>query len=170
MDMLFVCLTPIVIMTIAIILIIIIASKKHLMTVVPNREINSFRMEALQKFRNKDFKIKEKGDKIYIEKGTFTATNIFLIQKNDKIEIYRQNSATTITWILVVVGAFFFLILALVVGIISDSNSKNFAENEILPLLTGKHFSDRICPRCKKDIPFDAEICPYCGNRLQTYI
>ena len=28
----------------------------------------------------------------------------------------------------------------------------------------------RICPDCKKNIPFDALICPYCGKKFKSYL
>jgi len=31
------------------------------------------------------------------------------------------------------------------------------------------NLSNRICPNCNKDIPFDANICPYCGKQFETY-
>jgi hypothetical protein len=30
--------------------------------------------------------------------------------------------------------------------------------------------SIRICPDCKKNIPFDALICPYCGKKFKSYL
>ena len=30
--------------------------------------------------------------------------------------------------------------------------------------------SERICPNCNKDIPMDANNCPYCGKQFETYL
>jgi len=32
-----------------------------------------------------------------------------------------------------------------------------------------KEKRDRYCPKCGRTIPFDANICPYCGNKFDDY-
>lgn len=165
------CLPIIIVLIIAVILIFYIVSKKYLLGTFPNKEVNSFRNEAIQKFTQQEFKIDDKGDKLHLENGTLTATNLFFSQNGNQVDVYRQNSATAIAWILIIIGAFFFLIAALIIGIISDSNSKNFAENTILPLLEERSYHEhRFCPTCKHEIPFDANVCPYCGRKFETYL
>jgi len=51
---------------------------------------------------------------------------------------------------------------------------KRIKSGELVPTLqestvTTGTSHDRICPNCQKAIPFDAEICPYCGKHFQMY-
>lgn len=170
-NMWILCLPIIIVLVIGVILIYYISSKKYLLASFPNKEVNSFRNESIQKFAEQGFKIDDKGDKLHLENGTMTAADLIFAQNGNQVEIYRQNSATVVAWILIIVGAIFFLILALIIGIISDSNSKNFAENTILPLLQERLYHEqRLCPSCMHEIPFDANICPYCGRKFDSFI
>jgi hypothetical protein len=165
-----ICLVVLVIFIIAFIFIIIILSKKYLLDSFPNKDASSLRQDAIRKFNNEGFRIKNKGKKLYVEKGTLTATTLYFEQKGNQVDIYRANTATPAAWILIIVGALFFIVLALIIGIISDNNSKDFAEKTILPLLKGSHYGDRICPNCARPIPFDAKICPYCAKKFESYL
>ena len=41
----------------------------------------------------------------------------------------------------------------------------------IRPPIGGKKtISDRRCPNCGRGIPFDANICPYCGKRFESFL
>jgi len=55
--------------------------------------------------------------------------------------------------------------VGIIVYIVSRSNLFGFIST--YPNLAG---SIRICPDCKKNIPFDALICPYCGKKFKSYL
>lgn len=49
---------------------------------------------------------------------------------------------------------------------------KRIRDGEIKPQVLTSVTStvpSRICPNCNKNIPFDANICPYCGKKFETY-
>jgi len=46
-------------------------------------------------------------------------------------------------------------------------------EGELKPQITestNPYDSNRICPNCQKNIPFDANVCPYCGKSFQDHL
>lgn len=48
---------------------------------------------------------------------------------------------------------------------------KRIKEGELVPIVSSNvkgPYSVRICPNCKRSIPFDANICPYCGKRFEA--
>ncbi len=48
---------------------------------------------------------------------------------------------------------------------------KRIKEGELVPQIWSsetQHIPNRICPNCNKNIPFDANICPYCGKRFEN--
>ena len=49
---------------------------------------------------------------------------------------------------------------------------KRITSGELIPISTSTKpaESDRICPNCGKAIPFDANICPYCSKKFETYL
>ncbi len=49
---------------------------------------------------------------------------------------------------------------------------KRIASGELVSIQSesGMSRSDRICPNCKRKIPFDAATCPYCGKQFQNYL
>ena len=49
---------------------------------------------------------------------------------------------------------------------------KRIISGELIPISTSTKpaESDRICPNCGKAIPFDANICPYCSKKFETYL
>jgi len=51
---------------------------------------------------------------------------------------------------------------------------KRITSGELVPAIQEATISsnashDRLCPNCQRQIPFDAEICPYCGKHFQMY-
>jgi len=49
---------------------------------------------------------------------------------------------------------------------------KRIKDGEIIPQVLTSVTStvpSRICPSCNKTIPFDANMCPYCGKKFETY-
>lgn len=133
--------------------------KRYLIGEFLNEELNSFRQNAIKIFNQQGYKVDDKGEKLYVEKRTFTATGLYFKQNGNQVDVYRTNTATPVAWIVFIIAAFFFLIGAIIVGFISESNSKSFAEEEILPLLKSK-----VCLKCSRLAPKDASICPYCAN------
>jgi uncharacterized Zn-finger protein len=103
-------------------------------------------------------------------KSTFTATGLIFKQKDHQVEIYRFLFATSTAWILTVLGAFLFTLGAIIVGAIVDDNSVKFTNNILLPLLEGHPRGKRRCPNCGRLIPFDANLCPYCGKKFESSI
>ena len=49
---------------------------------------------------------------------------------------------------------------------------RRIASGELVPvsLETKSVESDRRCPNCSRSIPMDAQLCPYCGKRFETYL
>ncbi|UCF11905.1 MAG: zinc ribbon domain-containing protein [Thermoplasmatales archaeon] len=49
---------------------------------------------------------------------------------------------------------------------------KRITSGELVPIsiATKSAEPDRICPNCGKAIPFDANICPYCSKKFETYL
>ena len=156
-----ICLPIFLLLAFAILIIAYSVYKKYLLCVFPNEELNSFRQNAIKTFQEQGFIVIDKGEKLYVEKGTFTATGLYFKQNGNQVDVYRTNTATTLAWIAFIIGAIFFVIGAIIVGYISESNSKSFAEETIVPLLKNIR-----CSNCGRLIPKDARICPYCENKL----
>ncbi len=147
---------------IAVIVVIILISKKYKLATFSNRDLTYFEQNALTTFRNSGYKIVDKKKGYHIEKGPFTSTGIIFEQNGSDVVVYRYSSSTNITLILIVVGIFTFGLLAIVVGIFSEYNTNKFAKKEIKPLLERKK-SGQLCKNCGKIIPEYGKVCPYCG-------
>jgi len=156
-----ICLPVIFLIGLTIILIIYSTSKKYLIDIFQNEEVSNFRQKTINILCEQSYKIKEKKEKIYVESGSLTATSLYFKQKDNNIEFYRTNTATPTAWILFVIGIFTALIVSIIIGILSETNSKNFAEKTILPLLKNKR-----CSNCGRSNPYDGRICSYCGKNL----
>ena len=159
-----ICLPIFLLLAFAILIIAYSVYKKYLIGVFPNETVDSFRQKAIQKFQEQGYKVNEKGEKLYVEKGTFTATGLYFKQNDQQVDMYRTNTATPIAWVVFIIGAIFFVIGAIIVGFISESNSKSFAEETILPLLKNKR-----CSNCGRSIPSDYVVCAYCGKKLNQF-
>jgi hypothetical protein len=158
-----ICLPIFLLLAFSILIIAYSVYKKYILCVFPNEELKSFRQNAINKIQEQGYKINDKGEKLYVEKGTFTATGLYFKQNGNQVDVYRTNTATTVAWIAFILGAIFFLIGAIIVGFISESNSKSFAEETIRPLLNNIR-----CSNCGRLIPKDSRICPYCAKKFDV--
>ena len=141
-------------------------SKKHLLDTFPNEEVSAFRNKAVNMFQNEGYKVREKGEKVIIEKGSLTSAGLYFKQNGLQVDVYRFSTATALAWILIAFGIVLMGIVTLIIAVISESNSVNFAEDTLRPLLKGHGDSNRRCPNCGRIIPFDSIICPYCGKKF----
>ena len=157
---LIICIPLFLLLVLVIILLYISSNKRYLIGEFQNTEIHSFQENVIQTLKEQGYHLKIKNEKIYIEKGILTATRLIFQQDNQQVNVYRTNAATITAWILFILGVLLFILGAIVVGYISENNSKKFAEEEIIPLLNNKR-----CDNCGKRIPSDSKICPYCAKR-----
>ena len=114
------------------------ADKKHLLSVFPNQNVDSFQKKVIQILQDKGYEIQVKKGQLHVEKGssvkfpdsiTAPAVNLHFKQKGNKVEVYWAKSITAKTMI------FFFIR-----PVIPESSS-DFAKKEILPILQ-QHFGD----------------------------
>lgn len=161
-----ICYLSIVVFLISVVVLVILVSKKYKLATFPNRNLTYFQQNALGLLGNKGYKVVDKKKGFHIEKGPFTAAGIIFEQNGSDVVVYRYSSSTNITLILEIIGFIILGILTIIVGIISEYNSINFAKKEIKPLLEGKK-SGSICVSCGKPIPKDGRVCPYCGTMLR---
>jgi len=150
------------------IIIIKIGKREKILCTFKGRSEISIKNEIIKKLNSNNYEITEKENgNIFVKKDFFTAVNLIIKQNGANVDLFYIHSNTTSFLIVFVILIFTFWILAIVLAIIADSNSKSFRENELINLLkTNDPLKGRICPSCKKDIPFDANICPYCGRRF----
>lgn len=50
---------------------------------------------------------------------------------------------------------------------------KRIKDGELVPILSSSgqgNVASRMCPNCNKNIPDDANICPYCGKQFESYL
>jgi len=115
-----------------------LTDKKHLLSVFPNQNVDSFRKRIIQILKDKGYAIQIKKGQLHVKKGssvkfpdsiTAPAVNLYLKQEVNKVEVYWAESITTQTMI------FFFIR-----PVITESSS-DFAKKEILPILQ-QHFGD----------------------------
>jgi len=159
------CFIAIFILALLLIVIILSAYKKYLVGVIPQSQDYMLRQKVIQLAQDHNFRVEEKEDHLYVKKNWITATRLFFVQNGTQVDLYRRNAATGALWALIILGALFFGIIAIFVGVISESNSKELAETTIYPLLKGEA-DRRRCGNCGRLIPSDAVLCPYCGKRL----
>jgi len=117
------------------IIIAYLVSKKRLLasfyTIAPER-LKSTLVDLL---KERGYKFVEKENRFHVEKGSFTAIDLFIEEDIDGVNLWYRSSGTALAWILIFIGIFFFGILALIIGIISEINSRDFAEKELLTAL-----------------------------------
>ena len=78
----------IVIMALIIVLIVAIGRRPKPLCIVPSREVNSFKLEALNKLKGRNYIVNEKpnGD-IYVQKDTFSATTLVFKQNGPNVDV-----------------------------------------------------------------------------------
>lgn len=112
-----------------------ISCKKYLLDVFPNENVDTFRQRLISLFLKKGWKVEEKKERIHIESGSFTAVDLHFKQNEQNVEVYSVSSATTLAWVLIAIGIFFFAIITFIVAFVADNNSRSFAKNTIRRLL-----------------------------------
>lgn len=167
MDM---CLTMIfiwLIFALLILILVLIERRPKPYFVIQNRDIYSFKREAINKLSNQGYIVKEKhNDRLFVQKDSFTATTLVFRQNESNVDVLYVHSNSTAIFISIIVLFITIWIIGLVLAIIVDTKSKDFRDGELKSILTGYNMNRRVCPNCGRGIPFDANICPYCGLRF----
>lgn len=151
---------------VGIILIIVIGMRPKFLCTIPNRDLLSYKHELLNRLNARGYKIKErKNGNIFVQKNTFSATTLVFKQNGQNVDILFIHSNSNAILIVFILSFITFWIVAIILAIIADSNSKDFRNNELKPILTGYEFG-RTCPNCGRSIPMDAHLCPYCTTQF----
>lgn len=161
------CFIILILFFVLLILIVYILVKKYFLLEIQDQNVNEFKEKTIRIFTDKGYKVRYgKKGKIIIEKNSFTATGLIFEQKQSDLIVYRHSSSTNTADIIMVVGFLIsgFLIPS-IIALIIEFKSKNFATNEVLPILKEYKKYDRKCIYCNRNIPVDAVVCPYCGKR-----
>jgi len=61
-----------------------------------------------------------------------------------------------------------FWFIGIITPFVVQSELNKLADNP--QLLQNRQHGTRYCPNCGRKIPFDAEICPYCAKKFETYL
>lgn len=61
-----------------------------------------------------------------------------------------------------------FWFVGIIMPWIVQTELNNLADNP--QLLQNRQHETRYCPNCGRKIPFDAEFCPYCSKKFETYL
>jgi len=156
-----------IVFAIGFILLILIGRRPKLLFSISNRDMFSYRQEAINKLNSRGYIIREKDNgNIFVQKDTFSATTLAFRQNGSNVDVLFIHSNSNLFLALFIVLFITIWIVAIILAIIADSNSKKFRNNELIPLLQGYGATGRMCPNCGRPIPFDANICPYCGLRF----
>ena len=117
----------IIIFAIGIFLLIKFGRRPKILFTVSNRNIDSYRQEALNKLTNKGYRIKEKqnGD-IFVQKDTFSATTLVLKQNGPNVDVCFIHSNSGAMATIIIVCIFTITIFGLILAVIADSSSKSF--------------------------------------------
>ena len=62
------------------------------------------------------------------------------------------------------------VVILLFVGVGILVGIQHFDRKDIIKEIKQKSNEDRRCPNCRRVIPFDAKICPYCGKRFEDFL
>jgi len=115
--------------------ILFILSRKVLVDKYPGGDFTQLQQSVITRFQEKNIKVKIRGNKLYLQNGSFSSAGLFLKQTDQGVEIYRFSSATDIAWILIAVGIVTWGLITVVVAFISECNSRKFMKEIIVPLL-----------------------------------
>jgi hypothetical protein len=97
----------------------------------------------------------------------FSATTLVLKQNGPNVDVSYIHSNSSEFLIVFIILFIIIWIVAIILAVIADSNSKNFRNNELIPLLQGYGSTvGRMCTGCGRTIPTDARLCPYCAKQL----
>jgi len=156
----------IVIFVVGIILLIKFGRRPKFLCCIPNRNVTSYRQEVISRLGTKEYTIREKENgNIFVQKDTFSATTLVFKQNGLNVDVLFIHSNSNAMLAALIICIFTIWILAVVLALVADSNSKSFRDNDLKPLLMG-YATGRICPNCGRPIPMDALICPYCEKRF----
>jgi len=156
----------IIVIVTVLILILIVGRRPKFLCNIPNRNLYPYKHDIMNRLRSRNYETAEKPNgNIFIKKDFFTETTLVFKQNGPNIEVSFIHSNSNAFLAVFIVLFLFIWIIAIVLAIIADSNSKEFRNNELKPLLIG-YGTDIKCPNCSRDIPMDGNICPYCGVKL----
>jgi len=165
-----ICLGLLIAFIIFFIVIVILLVKKYELIVIPNENVENFKNTSKKIFTKQEYKVEERKKYLYVESSSFTATKLFFKQDGANIIVHRASSSTPTADIIMVAGVLISgLIVPLIISIIIEIKSKNFAKEEIHNLLKDYKKWIKYCPWCNKEIPHDGLICPYCGKKVKGF-
>lgn len=148
------------------ILIVVIGRRPKPLCSIPNRDINTYRQEALNKLTYQNYLIKEKQNgNIFVQKDTFSATTLVFKQNGSNVDVLFIHSNSNLLLAAFIITIITIWIIAIVLAVIADSNSKSFREKELIPILS-EYGKGAICTNCHRSIPIDARLCPYCAKKI----
>lgn len=164
MDACLVMLLILVIFIIIVIALVLFGRRRKFLCKIPNRDLLSFKKDIIDKFKSCNYLIKEKeNNKVFVQKDNFSATTLVFKQNGQDVDVLFIHSNSTILLVAIIALIFIAWIIAIVLAIIADSNSKIFRNNELIPLIKQKGGN---CKKCGRSIPVDSKICPYCGENI----
>jgi len=90
--------------------------------------------------------------------------NIYWLYKYTEAFVTKvKGDDDTALWFLV------FLLAGVIMPWMVQSELNKLADNPYLLQTRQRGSSDRVCPNCGRYIPFDSEVCPYCGKKFRSY-
>jgi len=156
----------IVIFVVGFILLIKFGRKPKFLCCIPNRDVANYRKEAVSRLATRGYILKEKENgNVFVQKDVFSATTLVFKQNGLNVDVLFIHSNSNAMLAAFIICFFTIWILAIVLALVADSNSKSFRDNDLTSLLMG-YATGRICPNCGRPIPMDALICPYCAKQL----
>lgn len=112
-----------------------ISYKKHLLCTFQNEKIDYFRSKILQLLLDEGYSVEEKKGMLHIQKNYFTCVDLHFKQNAAQLEVYWVSSTTTLAWALIILGWITIGILTIIVALLSDFFSRDFAKDTIYQLL-----------------------------------
>ena len=129
-----------IILGIVFIIALYIFEKKELLISFPGKNKEPLKENIVDLMRKKGLKARKIGTGICVEKYsilTLTSANLYLKQDGKQVKVYGGCNVSIFGWILLFALFFWwsFGIATIIVAIILDFNSKNFAQKTLLPIL-----------------------------------
>ena len=120
-------------------LLVYLLSRRHLLMVMPERQMPLIlqQISQLARYYKWNYKINKKKRTIKLERDTFKAVDIILEpMSTGRIGVYYRSNASTLGWVLVILLVLFFSIVGAAIALVMDMNSRAFAKEEVGPILS----------------------------------